>query len=372
MKAALPLPGGRRVIGRRALATLLVLAAACGLFLLARGARVGKARTERVSTEAVVAPLAPPPLPTPAIPPVPAPAAAEGAPPPVQASRAPEDPVPGDDGPGDEFAFYDGLSGRLSPQARPEPSGRTEVQSVGEAPRLTVWSDRLQVNVGESTTLHAVLKSGDGDDVHPDQIFVRVGRADALGTGTEIGMVPQGSASGVEYLATFAADEAFHPRADPGGRLEAPVGVNYTVTAQGIWSDKPFTRLAANLLFVHRAGALVQRTGGRLQKTDRGLVMTASANVERPGDYWAYAELWGGPDGTKPIAFGQRRYPDRRAGKLELEILFGARIIANAGVDGPFTIRNLRIDNVDTVPPHRVPPIAVWAVSPPYRAVHFR
>ena len=35
------------------------------------------------------------------------------------------------------------------------------------------------------------------------------------------------------------------------------------------------------------------------------LVVTTSAVIERPGTYWAYAELWGGVDGNRPIAFAR-------------------------------------------------------------------
>jgi hypothetical protein len=51
------------------------------------------------------------------------------------------------------------------------------------------------------------------------------------------------------------------------------------------------------------------------------------------------------------------------AGKRRLSLLFGGAILKEAGVDGPYVVRNLRFQQVDTHPPHESDPILVLPPS---------
>ena len=51
----------------------------------------------------------------------------------------------------------------------------------------------------------------------------------------------------------------------------------------------------------------------------------------------------------------------RMAGPHDIELTFGGQIIAESGVDGPYTIRSAHLDDVGTIPPHQGEPVAVLA-----------
>ena len=55
---------------------------------------------------------------------------------------------------------------------------------------------------------------------------------------------------------------------------------------------------------------------------------------------------------------------------MKLALTFGGQIILNRGIDGPYTVRNVTLQQVDTVPPHRVPSPPPLT-TPPYLATEF-
>jgi hypothetical protein len=73
--------------------------------------------------------------------------------------------------------------------------------------------------------------------------------------------------------------------------------------------------------------------------------------------------------GDRPVAFARERLPNLTAGRHEITLLFGGQIIHDSGVDGPYVVRNLRWQQVDTHPPHEdsptesLPATAAWKAS---------
>jgi hypothetical protein len=84
------------------------------------------------------------------------------------------------------------------------------------------------------------------------------------------------------------------------------------------------------------------------------LVLDTEVLVDRGGSYWAYAELWAGSDGSRPIAFARRRIPHLKPGLHSIRLLFGGAIIREASVDGPYLVRRLILNQVDGHPPREV------------------
>ena len=85
-------------------------------------------------------------------------------------------------------------------------------------------------------------------------------------------------------------------------------------------------------------------------------MLDADVRVDRPGTYWAYAELWAGSPGARPIAFARRRFPHLEPGHHRISLLFGGAIIRNAQVDGPYVVRRLLLSQVDQHPPRPLGP----------------
>src|SRR4029079_17264225 len=63
-----------------------------------------------------------------------------------------------DPGPGELILRYEGRSGRLSPNARPEDAEvTTKIASPGPSPTLVVWVPSLRVQAGAEGPVHAAL-----------------------------------------------------------------------------------------------------------------------------------------------------------------------------------------------------------------------
>ena len=101
------------------------------------------------------------------------------------------------------------------------------------------------------------------------------------------------------------------------------------------------------------------------------LVLDTEVLVDRAGSYWAYAELWAGSDGSRPIAFARRRIPHLKPGLHAIRLLFGGAIIREAGVDGPYFVRRLVLNQVDGHPPREVGRAPQLKSDPAWRALDF-
>jgi len=277
-------------------------------------------------------------------------------------------PPPGGDdpGPGRWIDRYQGRSGRLSPSARPEGADpTTRVESPGGPPTLVVWVPTIRVQAGREVVLHAALLDESGAPVAPQSIAASLARRGAQAS-VELPMTaPPGSMHHFELRLRA-------PDADPRTADPAPVAFDYTVQARGTWEGEPFVRRAAAGFLVHSAGGGVDPASARAERRGGDLALLFDARIERPGTYWAWAELWGGAEGTDPIAFARERFEGLGPGVRPLALVFGGAILRDAGVDGPFMIRNLRWQQVDAFPPQEQDPIAQLPPTQAFRARDFR
>jgi hypothetical protein len=356
-------PSGRR---RWFVGLAIALVAIAGAALRTSPRRPAAAEPTPVAAEAPTEPAVPPS--TPSEPrPVPTPPSL----PPASAEATKPVPDKGDEGPGPYLLRYDGRSGRMSRTARPLGGDTTKISSQGGDPVLTVWADSMRIPSNGSAMLHATLVTRGGELIFPDRISVHVSRTDALTEGFEREMLPSSTVGSTRFDAEFKATGNFAPHAHPDGKRDPPVGINYVVTAEGTWNDQPYKRRAANLIFCHEPGAALAADSAHVTNHDGNLMLNFRTDVTRAGNYWAYAELWGGPDGDRPVAFARQQVPGLSAGPHDIELMFGGQIIADSGVDGPYTIRNAHIDDVGTIPPHQAEPVAVLASTPAYHSTDF-
>ena len=262
-----------------------------------------------------------------------------------------------DPGPGEEILRYDGRSGRLSPNASPDGTEiTTKVASSGPAPTLIVWVPSLRVQAGAEVVIKAAIVDEAGAPVAPASIVASI----AL----------HGSPPGAEL--------PLHPVEAPDHqfelRLRAPAEpgmFDYVVLARGELEGERFQRAAAGTFQVNAAGARIEAKDARVERRAGDLALTVPAYIDRPGTYWMYAELWGGEDGTRPIAFARQRFEGIAAGARPLTIAFGGAIIRHSGIDGPYLVRNLRFQQVDSFPPQEQEPIASLAPTQPWQATDF-
>jgi hypothetical protein len=262
-----------------------------------------------------------------------------------------------DPGPGEEVLRYDGRSGRLSPNARPDGTEvTTKVASAGPAPALVVWVPSIRVQAGAEVVIHAAIVDRDGAPVAPASIVAAVARHGSP-AGPELSMQP------VE-----AQDHQFELRL----RAPAEAGTfDYVVLARGALEGEPFERAAAGAFHVNAAGARIEAKDARVERRAGDLALTVPAYIDRPGTYWMYAELWGGEDGTRPIAFARQRFEGMATGARPLTVSFGGAIIRHSGIDGPYVVRNVRFQQVGSFPPQEQEPIAVLGPTQAWRANDF-
>jgi hypothetical protein len=292
--------------------------------------------------------------------------------PPAFTSGAPAADIPPSDlGPGRHFAYYQGKSGRLAANRTPvvgEPV--TKVSSTEKAPTLEVWVPSVRASKA-GTTVFASVAAGPGTVVHGPPLVA-------------IAPVDDGAPSAFSAMETVTAGssertyrQAFVPPAESAptteaGRTSPPRQYRYQVVLRGTRDGAPFERRAGGLFFVHAPGALVDPASAALAPEGGDLVLSLTASVSRAGSYFVYAELWGGKDAAEPIAFARDRLPALGGGQQRLSLRFGGRILHDAGVDGPYVVRNVRLQQVDTHPAHEADPIAQLPVTPAWRADSFR
>ena len=262
-----------------------------------------------------------------------------------------------DPGPGEHVLRYQGRSGRLSPQARPDGTEiTTRITSTGPAPALVVWVPSLRVQADAEVVISAALVDEQGAPVHAASIIAVV--------------AAHGSPPGAEMplSSVSAPDQQFELR------LRAPAhpgAFEYVVRARGDFHGEAFDRVAAGAFQVNAAGGRLDASAAKVEKHGGDLTLIVPARIEKGGTYWMYAELWGGPGGERPIAFARDRFENLPAGVRPLAISFGGAVVRESAIDGPYLVRNLRFQQVDAFPPQEGEPVAALAPTAAYRAAEF-
>ncbi len=284
----------------------------------------------------------------------------------VPASALPPRP-PTSAGPGPHLLRYQGRSGQLPPGSLARAAAVVETTSVEKQPELRVWLPSLRVTPA-GTTVFARLRAP-GRPLH--DLIVEIGTAAGLQAPTRFApMKTLRDGAEPEFSFRFEA-----PRAVAGGsgvETPPPAAIRYLVRARGRLEGVPFARSAGGQFYLHQPGGHLEMEGTEVARKGGDLVVETTALIERPGSYWAYAELWGGSDGDRPIAFARERLVDLGAGHHPLTLRFGGLIVRDSGVDGPYVVRNLQFKQVDTHPPHEAEPQAALPVTPPWRSTDFQ
>jgi hypothetical protein len=156
------------------------------------------------------------------------------------------------------------------------------------------------------------------------------------------------------------------PEGGPGPLLDRYGGGSGRLATDAATNDEPPADAST------RPGSPSAFVSTRLSRVAGDLVLDADLLIDRPGSYWAYAELWAGPNGSRAIAFARRRLPFLRPGHASVRLLFGGTFIRAANLDGPYLIRRLILNQVDQHPPREAGRIPRIADAAPWRAAEFR
>jgi hypothetical protein len=290
--------------------------------------------------------------------------------------RASDQPRAPDDGPGPYIRRYGGRTGRLAANRTPGPvEVKVEVTSTGKQPELLVWLPTLRV--GETgTTIHARLRPAPDDRPRPVAEIAVVEGAEQIPGRFRVMSALDGQAGGdgAEFESRYVPERQ-PPLKQAGAFTPPPRAIRYLVRVRGQLGGEPFERTAGGIFYLHRPGGQLAPDQLRVARDGGDLVVTTDAVIERPGTYWAYAELWGQGNsgaGEQPVAFARERLPNLPAGRHPVRLLFGGLVIRDSGVDGPYVVRNLRFQQVDTHPPHESPPRAALPPTPGWKAAEFR
>ena len=239
--------------------------------------------------------------------------------------------------------------------------------------------------MARGTRLHAEVEGGGGRlaDVEAE-VALSTGPSPAeaaAGAGAPTRFQPMSASGGagapgpasftLDYVP--AAPAAGGPEADPlpGGRATPPpLAVRYLVRARGTLDGARFERTAGGV-YLHRPGGRLLASATRVAREQGDLRLHVELLIERPGTYFVYAELWGGAGGETAIAFARERLPGLPAGRQSLSLLFGGRNLKERDVDGPYVVRNVRLQQVDTHPAHEADPLPALPPTGPYPAKSF-
>jgi hypothetical protein len=253
----------------------------------------------------------------------------------------------------------------MSRHSRPsEPYEPGEVTSLGAAPKLVAWMDpdrdgaatlKLFARIGGPTITDLTVRAEINVRERPDR-SLRVTLAPTQVPG--------------EFVAELAKT-APELQPTPSVELAPPTALKFVVTATGRDGSTPFTRRVAGDFLVSDPGARLDEQSARVAQVGGDLVLAIVVDVRRAGTYWAMAELFGGPDGDRPVAFARQRLPRLEPGRHRIELLFGGRIIRDGRVDGPYRVVNVRLAQPDTIPPHFAPFVRALPPTPPWKADQF-
>jgi hypothetical protein len=292
---------------------------------------------------------------------------------PVDPKTVQPDPRLGDEGPGKHFERYNFRSGRMAANILPEDAHpQTHVKSSFGRPQLTVWAESGRVPVGGRVKIFATLFDDKNVALRPSDFSVTV--ASMFGTKiSQKGVLTPMAASqnGVWEYEWFAQPSLFEMTKPGSDSIAAPVELNVVVRATGTLGSEHYERSAATMLSVDSPGGKFLADKMGVSKSGGDIELAIEAEITRPGTYWMHAELWGGSNGDVPIAFGVDRLEHVRAGHLKHTLLFGGAIIRDRKIDGPFKVRNIRLNQVDTLPPHESDPIDELAPTPAWLAADF-
>ena len=161
------------------------------------------------------------------------------------------------------------------------------------------------------------------------------------------------------------------PELGNGKPVAPPDERRFVVRARGEFAGEPFERVAGGVFLVQSAGAALDPRSLTVDRRNGDLELRAKLKADREGTYFVSAELWGDSDGNKPIAFARERIGHLTAGDHDLNLLFGGQVIRDSGIDGPYVVRNVRLLQVDSLPPHEAVTIDVLPKTRDYRAQDF-
>lgn len=275
------------------------------------------------------------------------------------------DPGTYDPGPGEEFIErYQGRSGRLSPHTSIH-NTRTSlpVASRMAPPNVMAWTPSTIVSPGETIVIHAMVRGRHSEDVTPSTLEVTVVDGTDPSAGTAAAMTPGDGDYTYAYTVT--------PEAHPIVEGAAPPIATFVVRATGTYEGESYSRSAVGTFNVHRPGARLDTDRAQASQRGSDIVVTVPVLIERPGAYFGLAELWGGPDGAQPVAFGRDRGEYAEPGEQVFTFLFGGAVIRQSGVDGPYVVRNVRFMQVDTIPPHQQSPTEELLTTPGWQSSEF-
>jgi hypothetical protein len=298
-----------------------------------------------------------------------------GRPPPTFRDLTPpvEPSVPSN-GPGPHFAYYQGRSGRLAEGLTPTTEDpATKLGATGEDPALEVWVPSIRVLAAGTPVLARLTDSGTAGP-----LVIRSARVGYSTSPRELPAATETMTKVAEGPTSVEFQHHFVPPAPPpapggsGHRTPPPRFFRYQVVIEGSRAGVPFDRRTGGIFYVHDPGAQLQPASAVLAPADGDLRLQITADVKRAGTYFLYAELWGGKDGQQPIAFARDRLSGVDEGQRPVELRFGGRILREAGIDGPYVVRNLRLQQVDTHPAHEADPIRALPPSPAWPASSFR
>jgi hypothetical protein len=273
-------------------------------------------------------------------------------------------------GPGRKYMErYHGRSGRLSHSAAIERSARA--RSAGKDLTVELWVTPVPVEAGAPLVVHARLENPRPELLSVSRIAVTAldgPEAKVLFTAP---MRPDPAAP-MEYVATLEAPRSLRSREDSQNEVPVPTTVTAVLEVTGLSAGEPFERRVSTGFTVQKMEASIVDGSVTLDRNGEGVVVRFQIQVRRPGTYFSQAELWTSGAGGRPIAFGRERLVGLGAGTHAVELLFGGEVIKDSGADGPYVIKELSLMQVDTIPPHQAPAIAVVRETPPWLASSFQ
>jgi hypothetical protein len=269
--------------------------------------------------------------------------------------------------------YYGGRSGRLSPNAEPRVSNEPiKNVSQGKGPKLIVWTAKLRVSQGQPATIRAIVADDSGQLVKPDSVSIAIAPGGQAKTADPQPMpaAPSGDESQFVYAYTPPAGS---PATAPntGGRIAPPQEYEFIIRAAGSSQGASYERVAGGYFLVQDSGARLDPSKTAIDFVRGNLELSVGVQVGRTGTYMASAELWAGTDGDKPVAFARQRLEGLPPGDQQVTLLFGGKVIHDAALDGPYVVRNVRLSQVDSIPPHDSDPIEALPKTRDYRAQDF-
>jgi hypothetical protein len=235
-----------------------------------------------------------------------------------------------------------------------------------------VWLPSTRVLFGERTVLLAELVTEAGAPLVPATLKAIVRPAGQPEFAFQQNL--EASADGVpNRYSTPILLEPERYRSLQQGSTSAPIAMEYAVEASGTYRGQPYQRRAVGSFFIHQPNAELVASSARVDKhtTADGsdLLLNVDIHVAKRGTYWAGAELWAD---ERPVAQAQLRLGELEPGDYPVVLLFGGQVLRDSELDGPYTVRNVRLNQVDSVPPQEATPIAELEPTPAWQASEFR